>query len=261
MRKKLPIISVQNIILLICDYKEGIELIENFCHYYDEPFADSSAIPSMLLAKNTRKHVTVALSGDGGDESFIGYNRYKWLNYINSIYKFPAFLRIFGASVLNIMPYYKFKIIANVIQSKDVNNAYLHTISNSKSNRTDPRVSLMDFEERKYLFHNAKGLLERASDFDIKTYLNWDINTKVDRATMAYSLEARAPLMDYRVVDFARSLPTNFKYGNKVQKKILKDLLYRHVPKELFQRPKAGFTMPFKEWFKEDLRDLVTYPN
>src|SRR5690606_23092032 len=102
-----------------------------------------------------------------------------------------------------------------------------------------------------------KNLLERVSDFDIKTYLNWDINTKVDRATMAYSLEARAPLMDYRVVELARSLPTEYKFKGKNQKRILKDLLYQYVPKEIFNRPKAGFTMPFETWFREDLKDFV----
>jgi asparagine synthase (glutamine-hydrolysing) len=95
------------------------------------------------------------------------------------------------------------------------------------------------------------------SDFDLKTYLNWDINTKVDRATMAYSLEARSPLLDHRIVDFARSLPTDFKFKGKNQKRILKDVLYKHVPEHIFDRPKAGFTMPFADWFRSDLKEFV----
>src|SRR5690606_9692822 len=102
-----------------------------------------------------------------------------------------------------------------------------------------------------------KNIYERISDFDLKTYLNWDINTKVDRASMAYSLETRAPLLDHRVVEFSRSIPTDFKFDKSNQKRILKDILYKHVPKELFERPKAGFTMPFKEWFKTDLKQFV----
>ena len=122
---------------------------------------------------------------------------------------------------------------------------------------TEDTRNNVEFDELKYLFHKNKNIYERASDFDLKTYLNWDINTKVDRATMAYSLEARAPLMDYRVVDFARSLPTDFKFVKNNQKRILKDVLYKHTPKEIFDRPKAGFTMPFREWFKKDLKDFV----
>src|SRR5690606_31426970 len=86
---------------------------------------------------------------------------------------------------------------------------------------------------------------------------NWDINTKVDRATMAFSLEARAPLMDHRIVEFARSLPTYFKCQGNNQKRILKDILYESVPETIFDRPKAGFTMPFSDWFKTDLKDYV----
>lgn len=244
--------------IIECNYNEGIDLIEKFSYYYDEPFADPSAIPSMLLSKYTRQHVTVALSGDGGDESFIGYHRYNWTKYINNIYKAPKSLRLFGASILNSIPHYKLKKIASVIKNKDVADAYLSILYNPNSRMFDkPLQNGYKFNELKYLLHNNKNIFERISDFDIKTYLNMDINTKVDRATMAYSLEARAPLMDYTVVDFARSLPTSFKFQNNNQKRILKDILYKHVPKEFFDRPKAGFTMPFKEWFKNELKEFV----
>lgn len=241
-----------------CNYDEGIDLINSFGHYYDEPFADSSAIPSMLLAKHTKKHVTVALSGDGGDESFIGYHRYLWVNYMKMIYKLPKPLRLAFAHSLNILPHYKLKIISKVIKNDSVNSAYLNTIYGSAPSWVDNTITMnSNFEELKYLFHNSKNIYERVSDFDIKTYLNWDINTKVDRASMAFSLEARAPLLDHNVVDFARSLPTGFKYVKGNQKRILKDILYKHVPKTIFDRPKAGFSMPFKEWFKHELKDFV----
>ncbi|WP_298499359.1 asparagine synthase (glutamine-hydrolyzing) [uncultured Algibacter sp.] len=244
--------------IIECNYKEGMDLIDNFHHYYDEPFNDSSAIPSMLLAKHTKKHVTVALSGDAGDESFIGYHRYNWVRYMNSIYKMPKPLRLLASKTLNIMPHYKLKVIGSVIKNKSVNDAYLGTLYHPESNWFEfQQTNNSDFEELKYLYHDNKNVFERVSDFDLKTYLNWDINTKVDRATMAYSLEARAPFLDYRIVEFGRSLPTHFKFQNKNQKRILKDVLYKHVPKEIFDRPKAGFTMPFKEWFKKDLKDYV----
>jgi len=93
--------------------------------------------------------------------------------------------------------------------------------------------------------------------FDTKTYLNWDINTKVDRASMAFSLEVRSPLLDHNIVDFANALPTHFKYKKGMGKRILKDVLYDYVPEYFFNRPKAGFTMPFAVWFRNNLKEFV----
>ncbi len=240
-----------------CNYNEGIDLIENFHLYYDEPFSDSSAIPSMLLAKYTRKQVTVALSGDGGDESFIGYQRYDWVKKGSKIYHIPYFIRNISSKLIAYSPNYRHKVIAKALKYKTVNDAYLAAMTGVDLDWIDTNIGFKNVDELKYLYHTNKNLYERVSDFDIKTYLNWDINTKVDRATMAYSLEARAPLMDHRVVDFARSLPTSFKYHNGHKKRILKDVLYNYVPREIFDRPKAGFTMPFTKWFKEDLKEFV----
>ena len=240
-----------------CNYEEGIDLIKNFYQFYDEPFSDSSAIPSMLLAKYTRKQVTVALSGDGGDESFIGYHRYNWIRKGSHIHRLPLAFRQLSAKILDMSPNYRHKVIAKALRFKGVDDAYLGAMTGVDLSWIKTNVDYKDVEELKYLFHRNKNLFERVSDFDIKTYLNWDINTKVDRATMAYSLEARAPLMDHRVVDFARSLPTSFKYHKGNQKRILKDILYESVPEHIFDRPKAGFTMPFSKWFKEDLKDFV----
>lgn len=237
--------------IIECNYNEGIDLIENFHYYYDEPFADSSAIPSMLLAKHTKKQVTVALSGDGGDESFMGYQRYDWINKGEKFMNIPYPLRLIISNAVSLFPNYRLKIISEFMKSKSIDLAYLNSMASHSE------MNSKEVDELKYLMHSHKNLLERVSDFDIKTYLNWDINTKVDRATMAYSLEARAPLMDYRIVEFAKSLPTNFKFKGNNQKRILKDLLYQHVPKHIFDRPKSGFTMPLKVWFREDLKDYV----
>ena len=240
-----------------CNYKEGIDLIENFSYYYDEPFADSSAIPSMLLSKYTRQQVTVALSGDAGDEGFIGYGRYNSAKKKSQIYMLPKSLRKLSAVGLNLIPNYKLNVIAKAIQLKDSNEAYLRAMTGVDQSYIKTDYNYHDVEELKYLMHNDKSLIERISDFDTKTYLNWDINTKVDRASMAFSLEARSPLIDHRVIDFANSLPTNFKFMKGNTKRILKDILYESVPEHIFDRPKAGFTMPFKEWFKNDLKELV----
>lgn len=243
--------------IIECDYKEGLELIDGFHHFYDEPFDDSSAIPSMLLAKHTREQVTVAISGDAGDENFLGYHRYKWIRQGEHFMKIPYTLRLLLSKLTSIIPNYRYKIIADFMKYKSINEIYLNSKMDRSYLTNSEAFSPADVDELKYLIHDNKNLLERVSDFDLKTYLNWDINTKVDRATMAYSLEARSPLMDYRIVEFARSLPTEFKFKGNNQKRILKDILYDYVPKEFFDRPKAGFTIPFKLWFRNELRQYV----
>ena len=241
-----------------CNYNEGLELIENFSHYYDEPFADASAIPSMLLAKYTSKHVKVAVSGDGGDESFIGYHRYKWMKQVELMYKSPNSLRHLSSKLLSKAPYYKLKMIGKGLEYESLNKLYLASITDLDfSWLNQPPKDYSYLNELHYLENSNKNILERTSDFDLKTYLNWDINVKVDRATMAYSLEGRAPLLDHRIVEFSRSLPTDFKYKGQTMKRILKDVLYDYVPKSYFDRPKSGFTMPFANWFRNELKELV----
>ena len=107
-----------------------------------------------------------------------------------------------------------------------------------------------------YLF-SEKSLFERISDYDMKTYMNGDIFTKEDRSAMAYSLEARSPLVDYRLVEMSQKIPFKYKYKNGEGKYILKDILYDYLPKEIFQRPKSGFTVPLKNWFRNELKDYV----
>ncbi len=239
-----------------CNYEEGLDLIENFCEFYDEPFSDSSAIPSMLLAKHTKRQVTVALSGDGGDESFLGYHRYM-PDKRSKAYKVPYGIRKGISNMLKLSNNKRFKMASKSLALKSFEHMYLNRMTQMDKNWIDTDFDALNVKEAKYLFHSKKNILERLSDFDLKTYLNWDINTKVDRATMAFSLEARAPLMDHRIVEFARSLPTHYKYEGSNQKRILKDILYKHVPRTIFERPKAGFTMPFGEWFKGELKDYV----
>lgn len=240
-----------------CNYDLGINLIENFPRYYDEPFADSSAIPSLLLSKYTKKHVTVALSGDGGDEGFIGYTRYKWINNVSPLFKLPLSTRQFLAACINLSPNYVHKLIAMGISLKDIEVVYVKMFGGMENSWVqEPDLGLRS-SFREILINKQKNLLENLSDFDIKTYLNEDINTKVDRASMAFSLESRSPLMDYRVIEFSRNLPTNYKYHRGIQKRILKEILYQYVPSKVFNRPKAGFTVPFKEWFRDELKEYV----
>lgn len=240
-----------------CDYKEGLGLIENFNHYYDEPFADSSAIPSMLLAKHTKPHVTVALSGDGADEAFLGYRRYQKLEKIKKTLQIPYAVRKFGGPILKVFQNNRYNGIKDILHAKSVGEAYLAMMVNNNKPWLNINNNVAQVDELKYLLKSEKNSFESAGDFDLKTYLSWDINTKVDRATMAYSLEARSPFLDYRVVEMAQKLPTDFKYQSGNQKRILKDILYKHVPPTYFNRPKSGFGMPLEVWFRNDLKELV----
>ncbi len=240
---------------ILCDFNDGLDIIKNFSDYYDEPFADTSAIPMLILSKHTRKHVTVALSGDGGDESFLGYLRFKNSVARESLFKIPKFLRNTLSGLLDFSPKYKHKLIANGLRLNDISSLYYSYFTGTDKSWLNNVAPNYQFKE--LLYNESKPLIERFSDFDIKTFLNGDINTKVDKATMAYSLETRAPLMDYKVVDFARAIPSNYKIEGDNQKKILKEVLYKYVPKEIFDRPKVGFNVPTNLWYKNELKEYV----
>lgn len=240
-----------------CFAKEGITLIENFGKYFDEPFADSSAIPTLLLSKHTKRYVTVALSGDGGDESFLGYSRYKWLNQADCLFKLPHILRKIIARLVQSSPNYRHKLIAMGIALNKIDSLYALMLGGLEYSWLEKPEMGLNVPFMDILSARSGSFLQKMSAFDIKTYLNGDINTKVDRAAMAFAVEARAPLMDYRVVTFAQRLPDSYKFNNGVQKRILKDILYDHVPANFFDRPKSGFTMPFSSWFRNDLKDYV----
>lgn len=241
-----------------CSYQTGLDLIDNYDRYFDEPFADSSAIPLMLMAKYTKPFVTVVLSGDGGDESFLGYTRYLRLNKVAPFYNQPAIIRKTMGWIMSLSPNYRHKLIAMGLQQQDITALYIKMASSMDKSWLLNNVDNSRRSNNFILNHSLKPLIEKISDYDIKTYLNDDINTKVDRATMAYALEARAPLMDYRVVEFANSLPTKFKLSPTLGSKgILKDILFQKIPAKLFDRPKAGFTVPIKNWFKAELKDYV----
>lgn len=240
-----------------CNYADGLGLIEDISKYYDEPFGDSSAIPSLVLCKYTKSYVTVALSGDAGDEAFLGYHRYKWINDVKFLFNFPGGLRKKFASLVHLSPKYRHKLIAMGISVDNLEHLYTNIIGTLDSSWLLHKDLKMNADMMSILNNPLKPLLERVSDFDIKTYLNGDINTKVDRSSMAFSLESRSPLMDYRVIEFSRSLPTKFKYHQGNQKRILKDLLYQHVPESFFNRPKAGFTLPLAAWFRNELKPYV----
>jgi asparagine synthase (glutamine-hydrolysing) len=238
----------------VCNKDESIDFITNIHKYLDEPLSDPSYIPTLLLSKKTSHNVSVALSGDGGDEIFLGYERYKWINNIKYLYRLPLSIRkgIFGLFTNN--SNYRNKLIALGLTQEGIFDLYCKMVGNIKNDWINYSYS---YKSEEVNWKNQLKLINRLGFFDLKTYLNGDINTKVDRASMRFSLETRAPLMDYRILEFANTLPQEFKFSSKSQKLILKSVLDLYIPKQYFDRPKAGFAMPLKEWFRTDLKDFV----
>jgi asparagine synthase (glutamine-hydrolysing) len=251
------------------------DVIPSLPWIYDEPFADSSQIPTHLVCKAARRHVTVALSGDGGDELFGGYNRYFWGPRVwNRLSWLPFPLRrLLGVAVRAIPPeaWDRASVITSVSRLGDKVHKLGARLSSVKSmddlywslvSEWDPatvvkgisHVSPSPWESNEAL---PQGLnpVERMMFRDAVTYLPDDILCKVDRAAMACSLETRVPFLDHRVVELAWRLPLNMKIRGKTGKWILRQVLYKYVPKELIERPKAGFAIPIGQWLRGPLRD------
>lgn len=261
-----------------CSQKEALELIPELPYYYDEPFADSSAIPTTLVSKAARKHVTVALSADAGDEVFAGYNRYDYLiRFGSKMNKIPGFARGLIAETMNIIPSDMIPILRN---KYNFHNRYekLKGILRNPSNQsimlslsqqfTDNQVKEL-MQDQIHSLKTAYDSTELKKEFysslsymmaiDYETYLVDDILQKVDRATMTASLEGREPYLDHRVIEWAARLPNDYKYHNGEKKYILKEIVHQYVPKDLLDRPKMGFAIPIANWLSTDLRDLVEY--
>ena len=242
---------------LECKPEDMIDLIENLNEYYDEPYNDSSSLAMMILSRETKKHVTVALSGDGGDELFWGYHNYFRMAKVRKLYELPKFIRKSASFALNKSSNYRMKKIADGLKIDNLEELFLYSNRLLDFEKLFHQKNILCQDEYKKYLYSQKELFERISDYDIKTYMNGDIFTKVDRATMAYSLEARTPLVDYRVVEYSQKIPFKYKYKNGSGKNILKDILYDYLPKEIFDRPKSGFTVPLKNWFRDELKDFV----
>jgi asparagine synthase (glutamine-hydrolysing) len=243
--------------------KDAIELIPELMDIYDEPYADSSAIPTMLVSKMARKHVTMTLSGDGGDELFFGYGAYNWAERLNK--PFYKLARYPIAGILSMLDNHK-KRAAQVFKYNGLSNIKSHIFSQEQYLFSESEVSKLltpSFQTKLSYNENFTDLkrqlspAEAQSLFDIKYYLKDDLLVKVDRATMKYSLETRVPLLDYRIVEFAMNLSPDLKIKNGVQKYLLKQVLYDYIPEEFFARPKWGFSIPLQKWLKADLRFLI----
>ncbi len=247
----------------MCTPAEALALVRKIPEAYDEPFADSSAIPTMLVSEFTRQHVTVSLSGDGGDELFCGYPRYEWVRKGRVAQGVPAFLRRPLCRLLSRVPVHKVQRAAESLLYDDPAQMYFHTVGIFGRRALSELLPEVADDGHLTYFRTFRddrfgGIVERAMATDIRTYLVDDILAKVDRASMAYSLEARVPLLDHRVVEFAAGLPMELKVRGRETKHLLRKVLYGLVPRELLDRPKMGFGIPVNRWLRNELKPLLS---
>lgn len=265
-----------------CSFKEALDIVPKLSEIYDEPFSDNSAIPTYLICKKAREYVKVVLSGDGGDEFFCGYNFYSQYNSIwekiSYIPKLQAILSRFGRSsykalvtkLINLCcrpfayknPYSlsdKINKWSSIITASDFLEAYVLAKGNWSQEQlkflAPDLQSDIAFEDFPKFDH---GPLPAMMLYDAKIYLPDDLLVKVDRASMSVGLEAREPLLDHKLVEYALSLPLRYKYSNRTTKYILKRILYKYLPRELVDRPKRGFGAPLEHWLlHSSLKSLI----
>jgi asparagine synthase (glutamine-hydrolysing) len=239
-----------------------LRLVDSIPKYYDEPFADSSQIATMLVSELARKDVTVALSGDGGDEFFCGYNIYKKIEQARKLDLLGALAHGVGR-IGNLEERYPFKLrVISQNRNKEAKTQFIAgnniKVANNMIKVSGARPCFYDWESR----YNENNWQERRMLLDMDTYLPSDILCKVDRASMKYSLETRCPILDKEVMELSFSLPHEFKYKNGIKKYILKELAYDYIPRRLLERPKTGFSVPVDKWLRGPLKSrLLDYTN
>ena len=254
----------------------ALEILPTLVEHYGEPYADSSAIPTYYVSKETRKYVTVALNGDGGDESFAGYERHVAMQIAETYKRIPKVLRkALIESPVNLLPTSelkrsRFRDAKRFLQAANLPKTERYFRWMSTFNRDakldlytkDFAASVFDHNPSAYLDRwfakaNGSGILDAALLTDQMTYLPNDLLVKVDIASMANSLEARSPFLDHKLIEFAATLPEDLKTRRFQTKSLLKKVAARLVPKEVVYRRKMGFGVPIGKWFREDLKDFV----
>ncbi|MCA0430049.1 MAG: asparagine synthase (glutamine-hydrolyzing) [Bacteroidetes bacterium] len=258
-----------------CTENEALALIESLPYYYDEPFADSSAIPTLLVSQLAKKSVTVALSADGGDELFAGYNRYSFVNNQGKkLKKIPAFIKKGAVASMNKVNPNKIPILKNTYNFIDRFHKLKYLLQNHSDEILLKRLTevfsvddvnrlvnfpfTINYSGYHHLINNSNyTTLNYMLATDFVSYLPNDILHKVDRASMSVSLEAREPYLDHQLAEWCAQLPDEYKLYNKTKKRILKDITHQLIPKQLMDRPKMGFAIPVANWLQNQLKTTL----
>ncbi len=255
----------------ICTTKEAQDIIPFLPYFYDEPFSDSSAIPTMLVSKIARSRVTVALSADAGDEIFLGYNSYLSFRKINKL------IDVLKVSENNITSQlikgfshfvtkdshlnYKLSFLYSILRAETSLQASLlrEGMESIYSDLFNRMLKGIPYPPDLFTIDSSgfRDPLSVAMAIDYKCYLQNDILTKVDRATMSVSLEGREPLVDHRLVEFSARLPIEYKFDGITTKRIFRDIVHQYIPKKIMDRPKSGFTLPINSWLRNELSYLL----
>jgi asparagine synthase (glutamine-hydrolysing) len=253
-----------------CTTKEAQDIFPHLADIYDEPFGDASAIPTTLVSQFARKHVTVSLSADGGDEIFAGYTKYFHLMELeDKISKIPDGVLKLGQAVLNS----SFNLLPSLKRVHKVGR--LSEILSGDRNYTLPDIYGQQYTIREIAellpncdnninLYNDIGKVNNENDFintclalDYNSYMIDDVLVKVDRATMSVGLEGREPLLDNRIIEFVSQLPSQLKYNNGDKKYLLKKIAHKYIPKELLDRPKSGFSVPTNDWLRNEMKHYL----
>ena len=252
---------------LYIDEQDMFKLVESIPKYYDEPFADSSQIATMMVSQLAREHVTVALSGDGGDEFFCGYNIYDNVGQAQKLDRLGGMVHglcnLPGIRQMHMEERLPFKV--RVIAGNRERESKTQFGAGNYPARARAMVKRLSAGEEalpvQYLTESGYGVQDwqiRRMLLDMDTYLPGDILCKVDRASMKYSLESRCPILDKEVMECSFRIPHKYKYAGGSKKYILKDIAYDYIPKELLERPKVGFGVPLDKWLRGPLREQLS---
>lgn len=245
-----------------------LQMVESIPKYYDEPFADSSQIPTMLVCKLAREQVTVALSGDGGDEFYCGYNIYEKVAQAQKLDRLGGLIHSLCGlpGVRRLCPESKLPFKARVIAGNRDRETKTQFGAGNYPGIAREMVGRLPSEKRMLPVHYPVESAYPVSDWqicrmllDMDTYLPGDILCKMDRASMKYSLEARCPILDPDVMDFSFRIPHSYKYAAGDKKHILKEIAYDFMPRELLERPKKGFGVPLDKWLRGPLKEQLLY--
>ena len=246
----------------ILSHQDSIQLLDGIYDTYDEPLAFNSALPSLLLASKTSKHVKVALSGDGGDELFLGYGHYIWANRMRFLKN--RWLRSISALLLS-AGNTRMKRASTLLRYGERDNLVSHIFSQEQYAFSREEIirllttSSSDQIRLKTTINHSRQVtaMEKQALFDLRYYLSDGMLLRMDYAAMKHSLEVRVPLLDHEVVSCAFSISPNLKYKQGIQKYVLKEVLYDYIPKHFFNRPKWGFAIPLSKWLKNELAYLI----
>jgi asparagine synthase (glutamine-hydrolysing) len=258
--------------------QDMLDKVSLLAFHYDEPFGDSSAIPTMLVAELAKKEVTVALSADGGDEAFCGYSKYFVLDKFRGVFQskfkkktIKTILKLVNETQAELLNSWlpknkqatnikeKFIKFKRAIESESLHQMFINASSyvDAKEVAGFLNIDSTDSISEKIKFSDELTFIENMMLSDYKTFMLDDVLTKVDRACMSVSLEGREPLIDHRIIEFMARVPEQIKYKHKQGKYLARKILYKHIPKTLVDKPKAGFQIPLARWLQSDLKPLV----